>query len=101
MFLGLKKKLAKLAKEKDCSDLALWIRSIINHLYHIAANIGNEPPPEGSSAEAAMMDRWLSLKNHIHNLHLPDTPGNRGCEHGVLDGNRKKKWLKEGKKIEG
>ncbi|XP_070209079.1 uncharacterized protein [Littorina saxatilis] len=38
---GLKKKLVKLAREKDCGELTSWNRSINNHLYWVAASTPN------------------------------------------------------------
>ena len=32
-FLALRKKLEKVAKEKDCELVSEWMKSIINHLY--------------------------------------------------------------------
>lgn len=43
-----------------------------------------------------MVEKWLSLTNHIHNVHIhPGHSAYRKCDHGSLR-KRRKKWLKEG-----
>jgi solute carrier family 8 (sodium/calcium exchanger) len=82
----LKKKLLKLSREKECGLLAEWMRSIINHLYWVAVSTP-------SAASDVMVDKWLSLSNHIHNRHKHEGTHFPQCLHPPL----KKKWLKEGK----
>ncbi|XP_069110215.1 uncharacterized protein, partial [Argopecten irradians] len=90
---GLKKKLCSLAKEKDCGEVTDWIKSLTNHLYWCAAST---PPGEGN----IMWAKWVSLENHIQNIHhghgnlFPD------CAHPDMDPEvrRRKKWLKPGTK---
>ena len=50
------------SKQKDCGVIRLWQKSIVNHLYWCAASTtaGN-----GEMIKA----KWLSLENHIHNVH--------------------------------
>lgn len=86
----MKKKLVKLAREKDCVELTSWIRSINNHLYWVAASTPN-------SDRQLMQEKWTSLSNHIHNQHTHKGKAFPACLHPPLDGQRKKKWLKEGK----
>lgn len=59
---GLKKKLQALAKLKDCSIVAEWIRSIINHLYWCASST-----PDGNRDVVGA--KWLSVVNHVKNVH--------------------------------
>lgn len=49
LFLGLKKKLVALSKEKDCEVLEEWIRSITNHLYWVPS-----ATPEGEDQVGEM-----------------------------------------------
>nr|KAG5712493.1 hypothetical protein BaRGS_011467 [Batillaria attramentaria] len=59
---GLKKKLLKLACEKECGALQQWIKSICNHLYWVAVST---PNADGQ----LMLEKWCSLSNHLHNKH--------------------------------
>lgn len=87
---GLKKKLVSLAKEKQCEDLQPWVKSICNHLYWVAAST---PSNNGE----LMMEKWLSVANHVQNIHNHDGDLFSYCEHGELEGReRRKKWLKAG-----
>ena len=89
-FSGLKKKLFAISKEKDCGELQQWIKSIINHLYWTAAT------SEGLEADV-ILARWLSLNNHIINIHSDHSALFTTCEHGPLEGReRHKLWLKPG-----
>nr|XP_022335990.1 uncharacterized protein LOC111132471 [Crassostrea virginica] len=87
---GLKKKLFALSKEKDCSEIQQWIKSIINHLYWIAST------SLGLEAEVVWA-RWTSLCNHIIDVHIEHSAVFNSCEHGPLEGReRHKMWLKSG-----
>lgn len=89
---GLKKKVLALSKEKDCGELASWIRSITNHLYWVAAST-----PDAD--RDLMMQKWQSFGNHIQNVH--EGHGNKfpNCLHPDLTGQeRRKRWLKPGTK---
>ena len=78
--IGLRKKLEKLAKKKDCEIVGLWIKSICNHLYWCAAST-----PDGN--EHVIKKKWLSLVSHMHNEH-------ENCAHRRLRGRqRNKKWI--------
>jgi len=81
-YEGLKKKLAKLSKYKDCEIVGEWTKSIINHLYWCAASA-----PDGDGKQ--MVVRWRSLGNHLCNEH-------HDCYHLPL-GERQKKWFTPGK----
>ena len=89
-FSCLKKKMLKLAQEKDCGQLLMWMKSICNHLYWVAVST-----PDGHGE--MMLETWLSLTNHLHNVH--QHPGSLfpQCQHAPLpEGERQKKWLKPG-----
>ena len=89
-MVGLKKRLTALSKEKQCEELQPWIKSICNHLYWVAAST-----PNGNGQ--MMTEKWLSLGNHIQNLHVHDGALFPSCEHPPLEGiERKKKWFKPG-----
>ena len=85
---GLLKKLRTLSQQKDCEDLILWLQSIVNHLYWVAAST---PGGEGD----IMMAKWESLVHHIQNVHQ-DLPNDLvpACQHQQLEGaERNKQWL--------
>ena len=47
-----------------------------------------------------MMEKWLSVANHVQNIHSHDGDLFPHCEHGELKGReRRKKWLKAGTKV--
>lgn len=92
LFLGLKKKLVALSKEKDCEVLEHWIRSITNHLYWVPS-----ATPEGED-EDIRWEKWLSVFRHVQNIHVGHGDHFRQCEHGELDNDdRQKRWLRPGK----
>lgn len=91
MCAGLKKRLFKLAKERECGDIGAWIKSIVNHLYWVAAST---PEADGD----LMLQKWKSLTNHLHDKHEHGNAKFPVCLHPELVGEeRKKKWLKGGK----
>ena len=58
---GLKKKLLKLSKYKDCELIAERMKSIINHLYWCAASANGD--------HEQIIIRWKSLISHLANDH--------------------------------
>ena len=60
--IGLKKKLGKLSKYKDCELIAEWVKTIINYLYWCAASV-----PDGDGKQ--MVTRCKSLPNRLSNKH--------------------------------
>ena len=62
-YAGLRKKMEKLAKEKDCELIGEWRKSVINRLYWSAVST---PSGDGEEIKA----KWLSLDNHIHNKNI-------------------------------
>ena len=87
---GLKKKLTALSREKDCEDLAKWIKSLTNHLYWVPSST-----PEGE--DEVRWEKWASVFRHVQNLHDGHGDHYRRCEHGVLEQNdRHKRWLRPG-----
>lgn len=82
-LLGIKKKLSRLAKTKECALIAEWIKSITNHLYWCASSA-----PDGEGNE--IVKRWMSLADHICDVH-------DDCYHEPLNTlQERKKWFTPG-----
>ena len=80
---GLGKKLKKLSK---LAEVRMWQKSIINHVYSVAATIPAENRKE------YMRATWLSLDNeHEHESQLYPY-----CDHCHLLYDREKEWLVRG-----
>ena len=89
--IGLRKKLEAAAKVKDCVIIGHWQRSIINHFYWCVASTSTG---EGELIKA----KWLSLENHVHNVHEHNSMVFKKCAHGRLRGQDKnKEWFKRRK----
>ena len=87
-YAGFRKKLQAVAKQKDCELIGKWERSIINHLYWCVAST-----PDGNWETT--IAKWLSLENHVHNVHSGHSHLFPKCSHEDLDGqDRRKKWFK-------
>ena len=82
---SIKKSLLAVAQKRDCHQVSLWIKSIVNHLWWCcASSIGNE---------SLLKEKWQSILYHIRGIHSWE--GNQifhKCEHGELE--QKRKWLK-------
>ncbi len=74
----------KVAKLKGCEVLGEWLRSMINHLYWCAISTKD-------GDEDVILEKWLSLINHLHNKHRAHGKKYKKCSHGRL---RNRKWLK-------
>ena len=84
------KKIDALAKEKDCKAAGLWRKSIVSHLYWIAATA---PRGDGDMLEAM----WTSVTNHVQDVHNDHGDLFPECAHGPLEGaDRNKEWLQPG-----
>ena len=79
---GLSKKLEALGKERDCKGVHSWTKSIINHLYWSAGS-----STTGDEAVA----KWMSVANHIQNVHEHESWLFPVCLHGDLGHSRQ--WL--------
>lgn len=91
---GFRKKLEKLAKQKGCELVCEWQKSIINHLYWCVSSSSND---DGNNDELVKA-KWLSLDNHVHNVHKKHSKEFPKCLHGRLRGrDKKKKWFKRRK----
>ncbi|XP_077507375.1 uncharacterized protein LOC144117722 [Amblyomma americanum] len=84
MAKGITKKLHTAAKQNSCKELAPWIKSVCNHLYWAAAS------SEGKAQ--LIVPKWLSLLNHIRDIHTHDQALFPMCLHGDIE---PKQWLRE------
>lgn len=62
VFAAVTKKLNKLTNKNKMEIVALWRKSIVNHLHWVAAST-----PDGDAD--TMVAKWLSLLNHVINRH--------------------------------
>ena len=70
-----------------------WKKSLVNHLYWSASSTSN-----GNGD--VMQAKWLSVDNHIHNVHKKHGKLFPKCKHKTLRAkDRKKKWFKRRKWI--
>lgn len=91
VLLGFRKKVSALAKQKDCQLVGEWERSLVNHLYWCVVSTADG---DGDVIKA----KWLSVDNHIHNVHSGHSQLFEKCSHGVLEGREsQKKWFKRRK----
>ena len=88
--LGIKKKLQKLGKTKDCELVQEWKRSIVNHLYWSVVSSVDGNPDE-------IEKKWASIDNHLHNVHRGHGKIFKKCIHRRLTRKRKNKWFKRSK----
>ena len=80
-----------LAKQKDFKLVGEWERSMVNHIYWCVLST---PCGDGD----AVVAKWLSLENHIHNKHGGHSKLYANCTHGRLVAQvRAKKWFKRRK----
>ena len=90
-YLGFRKKIEALSKERDCELVREWRKSILNHMYWCVASTTNG---DGELMKA----KWISVENHVHNVHENHGDLFPMCAHAPLDGaERKKKWFKRRK----
>ena len=88
---GVRKKIEALAKQKDCKIVGERQKSILNHQYWCVAS-----SPSGDSD--LVQAKWLSIENHIHNVHRGHSKAFPKCTHPSLRASeRNKKWFKRHK----
>lgn len=88
--LGLGKQIDAISKKSGCDVAGLWRKSIVNHVYYVAATCDGDP-----DLIAAM---WTSLANHVQNIHEHDDDAYPKCDHAPLvEEDRNKEWLRPGK----
>lgn len=72
-------------KKKNCQLLIKWAQAISNHVYWCAASSNGE----GHLLKA----KWLSLMNHVSDVHDGHGDLFPTCEHDTLE---PRKWIKKG-----
>ena len=83
-IFGFQKKLEALAKQKDFELVGKWERTIINR------SVASTPDGDGE----IMRIKWLSLDNHIHNVHSDHHALYPECSHEPLTHETgRKKWF--------
>lgn len=75
-----------MGKRRGCGLVNLWLRSIVNHLYWCAGSSGGDGE--------LCLQKWLSLVNHIQNVHEGHSSKYPKCNHGPLPN---KEWFVPGK----
>ena len=86
-YSAFRKKVEALSKDKECACVGEWTKSMVNHLYWSAAST-----PSGNGE--LIRGKWMSLDNHIHNIHRGHSVIFPKCEHPRLRGqSNKKKWI--------
>lgn len=85
MGKGIGKKMDELGKKRGAQDVALWRKSVENHLYRSAST--------SSSCEAAVA-KWTSVANHLQNVHTHENALFPRCLHGPMAGEEAKQRLK-------
>ncbi|XP_055366648.1 uncharacterized protein LOC121202406 [Betta splendens] len=84
---GITKKLENASKTKECEKLQTWIKAIRNHIYWTAAT---------SSTGPERIAKWMSLINHVQDVHTHEDPSFPNCLHPVKHTRDKHKWLSKG-----
>ena len=84
ILLGFRKKVSALAKQKDCQLFGEWERSLVNHLYWCVVSTAD-------GGGDVIKAKWLSVDNHIHNVHSGHSQLFQKCSHGVLEGRESQK----------
>ncbi|KAM7297987.1 uncharacterized protein ISCGN_023138 [Ixodes scapularis] len=80
-----KKELAA-SKTAIYAELALWRRSVENHLYWVAASSEGDP--------RMIVPKWLSILNHVRDIHEHSNPLYPVCAHVELE---PREWLDDGR----
>uniref|UniRef100_A0A1A8G7P5 Zgc:123060 n=1 Tax=Nothobranchius korthausae TaxID=1143690 RepID=A0A1A8G7P5_9TELE len=86
---SISKKLAKVAKDKDCEVVKKWQCGISNHAYWCAAS---------SSSGPEKVAKWTSMVNHMQDIHVHDNPLFPQCQHPVRLSSDRNKWFQPGSK---
>lgn len=73
---GIKKKLSEVAKLSPFRKLSHWIKNICNHFHWTVS----QTPPESQLRR----DMWLSVWNHIQDIHVHQTETFVSCRHDPL-----------------
>ncbi|XP_050023974.2 uncharacterized protein [Dermacentor andersoni] len=81
---GILKQLTAISKGHDCKELQPWVKSIQNHLYWAVAT--------SHSHRKQIVAQWLSLLNHIKDVHIHRSTVFPACLHEETE---RRKWLSE------
>ncbi|XP_051716556.1 uncharacterized protein LOC127494593 isoform X2 [Ctenopharyngodon idella] len=84
---GLSKKVEKISREKDCSLVKKWRKSITNHLYWSATSSDSGPEK---------VAKWTSIINHIQDIHTHSDPVFPRCQHEQRVSKDRSKWFQPG-----
>lgn len=84
-FPGISKKIDAMAKVKNCTELAPWRKSIVNHLHWSSST---------SKSGAETVAKWKSVANHVQDIHTHDDENFLTCLHEPLIGEDARQWLK-------
>ncbi|XP_067268180.1 uncharacterized protein [Chanodichthys erythropterus] len=84
---GLSKKLENISREKECSLLRKWRKSITNHLYWSATSSDSGPEK---------VAKWTSIINHIQDIHTHPDPVFPRCPHEQRVSKDRSKWFQPG-----
>ena len=85
IIVAFQKKVDTLAKAKECDIVGVWKKSMTNHLYWSTVST-----PCGE--EEMILAKWLSLANHVQNIHSGHSDLFPTCAHPQIY-SHKKKWL--------
>lgn len=83
----IEKKIDELSKRKTMQDVGPWRKSIVNHLCWSAST---------SSSGQEAVAKWISVANHIQNVHTHDNALFPCCLHEPPVGEATRQWLKPG-----
>lgn len=84
---GLSKKIKEICKDRDSDLVKKWHRSITNHLYWTATT---------SKSASEKVAKWMSLVNHLQNIHTHPNPEFPKCLHPPKRARVGAKWFKPG-----
>ncbi|KAF4111800.1 uncharacterized protein LOC131543092 isoform X2 [Onychostoma macrolepis] len=84
---GLSKKVEKISREKDCSLVKKWHKSITNHLCWSATSSDSGPEK---------LAKWTSIINHIQDIHTHSDPAYPRCQHEQKSSKDRSKWFQPG-----
>ena len=90
LLTGLKKKLDEKGKKKGLEVIGAWSKSIANHVYWCAASSNGEGE--------VVVAKWLSMLNHIANIHSGHGQLYPECLHPELDA---RQWIRKGQCFSG
>lgn len=82
------KKLQAATKTAGLEAIGPWVQGISNHVYWCA---------QSSDVPGAIIDKWLSLLNHIANKHDNHGETFDKCLHGPLLDHHERLWLHQSK----